>query len=107
MLVDEKCLPLREAAEELSKRIGRRIDHSTLWRWARRGVRGVHLESRRFGRRFFTSIEALDRFGAKLAELAEHSDSSRIPAPDRRTRSSTRRTRQIESAKQLLDRAGI
>lgn len=51
---------------------------STLWRWARKGVRGangvtVKLEHVRLGARIFTSREAIDCFGRALAEAdAQH-----------------------------------
>lgn len=69
MLQDEQILTFSEAAKVLPKVNGRHTHASTIWRWARKGVRGVHLEVRRFGGRFVTSVEALDRFGKALAEL--------------------------------------
>ncbi len=42
---------------------GERIDESSVYRWARIGVNGRKLETLRFGRRLFTSVEALERFG--------------------------------------------
>ena len=39
---------------------------STLHRWARRGVKGVRLDTVRIGGRRYTSIEAVQRFAAGL-----------------------------------------
>jgi hypothetical protein len=65
MLSSEHRVTLCEAA----KRTPGRPDASTLWRWCRKGHRGVRLEYLRFGRRIFTSIEALDRFAAAVAAM--------------------------------------
>ncbi len=42
---------------------------STLWRWCRRGCKGVRLDYARVGRRIVTTPEALDCFARALAEL--------------------------------------
>ena len=68
MLSDERIVNLAEAAPLLPRRRGKQIHVSTLWRWARRGVHGIQLEHRRLGGQIVTSLEALDRFGAALAD---------------------------------------
>ena len=40
----------------------------TVWRWALKGLQGVRLESLKIGGRRFTSLEAIDRFAARLTE---------------------------------------
>lgn len=60
------ALPLASAA----RRIG--VSPTTLWRWARRGIRvadgtRVKLEYRRLGRRIVVDLAAIDRFSAALA----------------------------------------
>lgn len=55
-------IPLNEAA----KRIPGRPHESTIWRWAQKGVRGVKLETKRFGNRNFVTQAAIDRFLAEL-----------------------------------------
>lgn len=64
----EQILSLTEAAKSLPRLNGRRPAISTLWRWARKGVRGVRLDYIRVGRGIATSAEALQRFFNALAE---------------------------------------
>lgn len=77
---------------------------STLWRWARVGVRGVKLEVRKLGGRIVTSVEALDRFGARLAELEPEAHGRGRP---RKRRSRATRERAIREAEKRLEAAGI
>ena len=69
MLNSEKVVSFTEAAKALPAINGRRIHPSALWRWARKGVKGVRLETRRLGGRFVTSMEAIERFSKALAEV--------------------------------------
>jgi hypothetical protein len=55
-------------------RNGRPIHYTTALRWAQRGIRGVRLEAVRLGHRWVTSLEALDRFAARLAGITPNSD---------------------------------
>lgn len=66
-LQSETVVSLTEAAKALPSIDGRRIHVSTLWRWARKGVRGVQLEYIRLGHRVCTSVEAVQRFAEALA----------------------------------------
>jgi hypothetical protein len=65
-----KWLTLAQAARLLPTRPA----PSTLWRWARKGVRGVHLEYRRLGGKIVVTEEAIRHFMDELtkrdAELA-------------------------------------
>lgn len=77
----EKPLSLKEAAKSLPPIDGKRPHISTIWRWCRKGVRGVTLEYVRVGNRVCTSSGALARFVNKLAAAdppLEHS----APATD-------------------------
>ena len=69
MLSSEKIVSFTEASKLLPVINGRRIHPSALWRWARKGVKGVRLETRRLGGRFVTSMEAIERFSKALAEV--------------------------------------
>ncbi len=89
----------------LATRLGRKVSSRTLWRWATRGVRGVKLEARRLGRCWYSSVEAVDRFGAALAELGAESRSSVQVDPSRSLRRSA--AKQANWADQVLDAAGI
>jgi len=69
MLTTEAVYTFAELVRQLPSFHGRRIHVSTLHRWCQRGVRGVRLECRRLGGRIVTSVEAVDRFSARLAEM--------------------------------------
>ena len=109
MLDNERIVTFSEAAAALPKINGRHPHTSSVWRWARKGVQGVRLETRRLGGRFVTSLEALDRFSKQLAE---------IDLPDRsgpplnltkpvKSRSVARRERAVAAARAELARDGI
>jgi hypothetical protein len=69
--LDETLVTLAQAARMLPGR-----PHiSTLWRWYRRGVGGIKLETILVGGRRFTSAEALSRFTSRATAAAsgEHS----------------------------------
>lgn len=61
-LQSETLLPLTEAAKHLPRRNGKKVHHSTLYRWATKGVRGRVLATIMVGGIRYTSIEALGRF---------------------------------------------
>lgn len=93
----EQPLSLTEAAKALPPIDGRRPHVSTLWRWIRKGVRGVHLEHGRYGRRIVTSREALARFAARLAEADDTPTAPTTPVASRR-RTPAQRERDIAAA---------
>ena len=103
----ERPLSLCEAARTLPTIDGRRPHTTTVWRWCRRGVRGVKLEYLRIGRRVCTSYEALGRFAQRLAAADEKIEP--ISAPSRSTTSRTEQQRQkdIEAAERELDEGSI
>lgn len=57
-LLAEDMIPLKEVRDELPGR----IDISTIWRWAQRGVGGIKLETVKIGGKKLTSRQALTRF---------------------------------------------
>jgi hypothetical protein len=69
MLNTEKIVSFTEAAEALPEINGKAVHPSAIWRWARKGIKGIRLETLRLGGRFLTSMEALDRFGKALAAV--------------------------------------
>jgi len=77
---NEKLVSMSEARKAVQARTGRRLDVSTLWRWAMRGVHGVRLEHIRAGRELRTSREAIERFYSRLADayLNERSPATSI-----------------------------
>lgn len=59
----DELLTFAQAAVVLpSRRQGKKVSISTLWRWATRGSRGVVLETKKLGGLTYTSREALTRF---------------------------------------------
>ena len=66
-LARENLISFSTAVRSLPEVNGRRHSPSTLYRWARWGIRGIRLEYLRIGRCMVTSQEALERFFANLA----------------------------------------
>ena len=106
MLHNETVLTFSEAAARLPRLNGKKVHASSLWRWARKGIGGVHLETRRIGGRFVTSIEALERFTRALAEVPLKGRGT-SPAPLARTRTERQREQAVERANAALKAAGI
>lgn len=81
--LSEQILPFAEAARRLPRlRAGRAVNPSTIWRWASHGVRGVRLETVRVGGTTCTSLEALERFFARLNPVEAVAPPSSLPRPD-------------------------
>jgi hypothetical protein len=81
-----------------SFRPGKKTHVATIFRWAQHGVRGVRLESVRFGGRLVTSVEALSRF---VEALSTAPGDAPAPSPASAAR------RRAEAAARELDRIGI
>ena len=105
MLKDETVVTFSEAAATLPKLNGRKLHASTLWRWARKGLKGVKLETRRLGGRFVTSLEALDRFSEKLAKIGVEEPAPMAPA--KRKSPNSRHQHEVDRAERECDEAGI
>lgn len=105
----ERLLSLAEAAKVLPPINNKRPAISTLWRWCRKGLRGVKLDYVRVGRNIATSHEALGRFFVALAAADTPLDEPPppLPVPIPRRKSSTRRARSIERAERRLQEAGL
>lgn len=106
MLTSETIVSFAEAAARLPRINGKKIHASSLWRWARNGIRGVRLETRHLGGRVVTSMEALERFSKELAEMEQP---ERPPRSSLRlkARSSAKERRDIERAYAQLEKHGI
>ena len=107
---DEQLITLAEATKHLPKVDGKKVSVCTLWRWCRRGLRGLFLEYVRVGRKICTTREAMLRFFSELADLDD-----RVP-PDTWSRprvlkrpplTSRQRQRALAEADAVLERAGI
>ena len=102
-------LTLSQAAKQLPRINGRKVHTSTLWRWCRRGCKGVRLQYYRIGRSIMVSQATLNRFFTELVQ-ADAADQSPTAAPrKRRSRRTTSamRQREIDAANKVLIKAGI
>jgi hypothetical protein len=100
MLNTESIVSLAEASDILPNK----PSHTTLWRWCRKGLRGVKLEHRRCGRTIYTSIQALDRFTQALA-VAYMNPPIRDASPPR-TRPGTRPDKELAWLDRMLAKQG-
>lgn len=97
-LEKERVVSLTTAAAYLPRRrAGKRPHMATLYRWASRGIQGIHLETIRVGGTLCTSREALQRFCERLS-------TERAAVPPRPPSKDTGRNRVVA---EKLDRAGI
>jgi hypothetical protein len=104
----ETLVSLGEAARALPPVNGRKPHISSLWRWARCGVRGVRLEYVRLGSKIATSKEALSRFVNALAAADEPIVSTQNTSSPQMKRPSPRvREQQIQQAEAALAKDGI
>lgn len=96
-------LTLPQAAALLG-RGGKRPSTTTLWRWCRKGCKGVVLEHVRLGRELRITEKALADFGRRLAEVDRPT-----PTATATTQRPTdaRRAREVEAAKATLRAEGI
>lgn len=62
----DRLLSLRDVANRLPGRRGKRVHYNTVTRWARCGVKGVKLETALIGGNRFTTEEALSEFFSNL-----------------------------------------
>lgn len=82
----EELLSLTDAARRLPhRRAGRPTHVATLFRWAKRGVRGVRLETVRIGGCVCTSSEAITRFIERLSSGNASGQPQRTVAEARRS----------------------
>ncbi len=103
-------MTLSDVARKIPRRNGKRVNTSTIWRWCRKGVRGVHLKYAKIGRNIVVSPSDLHAFFETLAE-ADSADQSPTTAtrkrkPRRRVNNAVRQ-REIDAANAVLIKAGI
>jgi hypothetical protein len=70
-VIQDKLLTLSQAAQH-AKPGDRRLAPSTIWRWYRKGIAGVKLETICLGGTRLTSAEALQRFFNGVTEARDH-----------------------------------
>jgi len=102
----EKPLSLSEATRVMPKIDGKKLHVSTMWRWCKKGLRGVRLEHIRIGHRVCTTYPAISRFVNKLADVETLTPSdirAAVPAYGLTPGSNT----SINHAEQVLAKARI
>ncbi len=92
-ILKEKLLTLEQAARFFPGRVA----PSTIWRWHRKGVRGVRLETIVIGGKRFTSAQALERFAAASTAASEPSSITDVAVATAQGRdpSTTRRLKAV------------
>lgn len=106
----QELVTLTQAAKWLPKVSGKKICVCTLWRWCRKGLRGVRLEYVRVGRKICTTRAAMLRFFSDLADRDDLVSGDTRSQPRVRKRSpitSRQRQRALAEADRILDGAGI
>lgn len=99
-LTVEKPIPLGQVPDldfVPRRRRGRKLNVSTVHRWAQRGLRGVRLETLCFGGTKCTTVAAMQRFFEALSE----------PAGPAVVRTSAQRERAADRAEAELSAAGV
>lgn len=109
MLQNEKIITFGRAAELLPQVNGKRVHSTSVWRWARKGLRGVRLDCLRIGGRFVTSMEAVERFTEALANVpvGPVDSASRRPLVKPKRRSKSRHDRAVGRSHARLVAAGV
>ncbi|WP_428937796.1 DUF1580 domain-containing protein [Fontivita pretiosa] len=102
----ETVLTLAEATRLVPRCNGRRPSIPTLWRWCRRGIKGVRLEYIRVGRNIATSKQAISRFFQTLA-AADKPMVGDEPTPRPPGSAQAIRQASIAEANRFLDRIGV
>jgi hypothetical protein len=106
----ENLVTLTQATKLLPQVDGKRIHISTLWRWCKKGLKGINLEYFRTGSKIVTSQEALQRFFDAIVKLDEMQPSQCFNKPvcvKNKLRSAKSRQCQIENANKILVNAKI
>ena len=101
----EKLLSLKEATNAVPSVDGKKPNLSSMWRWIRKGVRGVHLEHVRVGRKICTTEEALERFFIASSEAPPAPREPQKTKPSGRTPAQKKKA--VAAAKKRLAKNGI
>ena len=76
-LLGEKLHLFSDVAGVYRNSAGRKLHVSTLNRWRDAGIAGVRLEAIRFGGRWMTSIESIDRFITAISVARQSNTNSK------------------------------
>ena len=98
-LSSESLISLKDACAYLPGR-----PHiSTMWRWIKRGIAGIRLETVKVGGKRFTSVEAIERFIASTTAEADIALSGDNSAP----RVASNREKQVDQARRICNSHGV
>ena len=93
----DRLLTLTDAANRIPGRGGKRIAYKTVWKWAKKGVKGIVLETIPIGGILMTSEEALTRFTADRSGKKTRSNAAR-PKTDEARVAAMRKTYEKQKA---------
>ena len=103
---ENQFLTLPEAAALLG-RGGRKPSTASVWRWCRKGCRGVRLAYLRIGRELRITPQALQDFGTALAATDRPLDAGKPSVFPARKPSPARRQKEIAAAEARLAGRGL
>ncbi len=94
-LLNERLIPLNDAAGLLPRPGGKKISRISLWRWATKGLLSktgeqVRLETIKIGQTRYTTIEAINRLAAMLDPRTFMERVRQIARTDRRRQAETK-----------------
>lgn len=100
-LLGETLISLADVGQRIPGRSGGRLNPTTTWRWAAKGVkapdgRRVHLETIRAGGRTLTSVEAVGRFVAALTPRTSNDTTPSSRTPSERRKASERAAAELQ-----------
>lgn len=102
---DDALLDMTAAADAIQRRTGgtKTVHPASVARWGTKGLKGVRLRTWRYGRRMYTTVQALDEFSEALGAAAGNHEAT-IAGGDLapRERTPAQRQRDIEAAERKL-----
>ena len=93
----EKLLTPAQAARHCRPSDARPLAPSTIWRWHKKGISGVRLETICIGGNRYTSVEALQRFFDAVTLARSTQDAPQEPNAESGTRSAATKKRLHEA----------
>jgi len=103
-LFSENVYSLKEASKVIPGIRGGKKPHiASLYRWCKKGVNGVKLESIQVGGTLCTSLQAIQRFCNKLSEPEQ----AEIKGQAQQNATLNRREREIDKANKELEKQGM
>ena len=92
----ETLISISDTPKHLPRRPnGKTVHVSVVYRWLKKGIKGIRLESARIGRCTYTSLEALQRWSDALTNADESPEEERLQTPRSRERQIDKATEQV------------